>query len=57
MSEKLMTDVAMKTAQASEKGAESLVRKAWSIMEAASEKKAPSQYLTDRAVRSIRGEG
>lgn len=57
MSEKVVADAAVKTTQVAEKGVEGLLRKAWSIMEAASEKKAPSQYLSDRAVRSIRGEG
>jgi hypothetical protein len=56
MVEKLVTDAAVKTGQRVEKGVEGLMRKAWSVMEAASEKKAPSQYLSDRAVRSIQGE-
>jgi hypothetical protein len=55
MPEKLIADATVKTAQAAEKGAEGLVKKAWSIMEAASEKKAPSQFLGDHAVRSIQG--
>jgi hypothetical protein len=54
--EKLITDTAVKTGQKLEKGVEGLMRKAWSVMEAASERKAPSQYLSDRAVRSIQGE-
>lgn len=57
MSEKLIADATTETARVAEKGMESLVRKAWSVMEAASEKRAPSQYLTERAVSSIRGEG
>ena len=32
-----------------------LVKKAWSVMDAASEKKAPSHFLGDHAVRSIQG--
>jgi hypothetical protein len=55
MSEKLAVDAAVKTAQVAEKGLESLVKKAWSIMDAAAEKKTPSQYLSDQAVRSIQG--
>ncbi len=57
MSEKLIADATVKTAQTAEKGAESLIRKAWSVMDAASEKKAPSQFLGDHAVRSIQGRG
>lgn len=56
MSERLVTDATVKTAQAAEKAVEGLVKKAWSIMEAASEKQAPSQYLSEQAVSSIRGE-
>ena len=55
MSEKLVADATVETAQVAQKGVEGLVRKAWSVMEAASEKKAPSQYLSDQAVRSIQG--
>lgn len=32
-----------------------LVKKAWSIMDAASEKSPPSDYLSPRAVQSIQG--
>ena len=55
MAEKLVVDSAVQTARVAERGLERLVRKAWSVMDASSEKKAPSQYLTDRAVRSIQG--
>lgn len=55
MSEKLIADATVKTAQTAEKGAESLIKKAWSVMDAASEKQAPSQFLGDHAVRSIQG--
>jgi len=55
MSEKLIVDTTKKTVRAAEKGLEGLIRKAWSIMDAASEKKTPSQYLSDRAIRSIQG--
>ena len=37
------------------KGLEIFVKQAWSIMEAASEKQTPSQYLSAKAVRSIQG--
>lgn len=55
MPEKLIADATVKTARVAEKGLESLIKKAWSIMDAASEKKTPSQYLSDWAVRSIQG--
>ena len=55
MTEKFIADATVKTAQKAEKRAESLIRRAWSVMDAASEKQAPSQFLGDRAVRSIQG--
>jgi hypothetical protein len=33
-----------------------LVKKAWSIMDAASEKKSPSDYLSSQTIRNIQGE-
>lgn len=56
MPEKLVAKATQDTARTAEKGLESLVRKAWTFLDAASEKKTPSQYLTDRGVGSIRGE-
>lgn len=32
-----------------------LVKKAWSIMDAASEKKQPSDYLSPKTIKSIQG--
>ena len=55
MSEKLIADATIKTARAAEKGVESFIKKAWSIMDAASEKNSPTQYLTEQGVRSIQG--
>ena len=55
MSEKLVVDAAVKTARVAERGAEALVKKAWSVMDAAAEKQKPSEYLSQRAVRSIQG--
>jgi len=49
--EQIATDVAQKTL----KVAEATVKKAWSIMDAASEKPSPSQYLTPQAIRAIQG--
>lgn len=37
------------------KQTEGLIKKLWSIMDAASEKKPPSDYLSSTAVRSIQG--
>jgi hypothetical protein len=42
----------MKTAV---KETEKLIKKAWSIMDAASEKAQPSEYLSPKAVQSIQG--
>jgi hypothetical protein len=49
---KVTTDIVEKTA----KVAETAMKKAWSIMEAAAEKKSPSEYLGQRSVKSIQGE-
>ncbi len=38
-----------------EKTAEAMVKKAWSLLDAASEKKPPGDYLSQNAIRSIRG--
>ena len=43
----------------SEKGVRAVdtsTKKAWSILDAASEKKPPSEYLSKKAISSIRGE-
>ena len=56
MTEKIAIDAAVKTADATRRGLEQLVRKAWSVMDAASEKRRPSEYLSGQGVRSIRGE-
>ena len=48
---KAVADGAKETARAAEK----LVKKLWSIMDAASEKKAPSDYLSAQAIQSIQG--
>ena len=56
MEGKPMSETAERIIQVVEKGVETLVKKAWSIMDAASEKVMPSQYLSDRAIRSIQGE-
>jgi hypothetical protein len=47
--------MAMETARTVEKGLESLLRKAWSVMDAAAEKQTPSQYLSDVGIRAMQG--
>lgn len=37
------------------KNVEGLVKKAWSIMDAASEKQAPSKYLSSHAISAMQG--
>lgn len=49
--EKLVTDGVKIVANA----AETLVKKAWSILDAAAEKEAPSEVLTDIAIKAIQG--
>ena len=49
--ERIATDVAQKTL----KVAEATVKKAWSIMDVASEKPSPSQYLSPKAIKAIQG--
>ena len=51
MLEKTVTDVALTTAKVVEAG----LKKAWSILDAASEKKAPSEYLSKKAIGAIQG--
>jgi hypothetical protein len=55
MSEKHVTETTTKTVKTAEKALEGLIKKAWSIMDAMSEKEMPSQYLSDQAIRSIQG--
>jgi hypothetical protein len=56
MSKQLIVDTSVKAAKQVERSVEGFIRKAWSIMDAASEKKPPSSYLSKRAVKSIQGE-
>lgn len=51
MLEKTVTDAAMTAAKVVETG----LKKAWSILDAASEKKAPSEYLSTKAIGAIQG--
>lgn len=36
---------------------ESTIKKAWSVLDAASEKKPPSEVLSQKAVRAVQGQG
>jgi hypothetical protein len=49
---KAVTDVVDQT----KKVTETAIKKAWSIMDAATEKKSPGEYLGQRAIKSIQGE-
>lgn len=53
--EKFAADAAFKTAQAVEKGAEQLIKKVWSVMEAAAEKPKASEYLSPTGIRALQG--
>ena len=55
MVEKTAADASVKTAKTVEKGAERLLKKAWSMMDAAAEKQTPSQYLSDAGIKAIQG--
>lgn len=46
---------ALSIAKGVTRAAEKLTKKAWSIADAASEKEAPGEYLSRRAVKSIQG--
>ena len=46
---------AKEVADRSIKTTEALIKKAWSILDAASEKKAPSEYLSKQAIQSVQG--
>lgn len=51
MLEKTVTDTVKTATQVAETG----IKKAWSILDAAGEKKAPSEYLSQKAIGSIQG--
>ena len=48
---KFMADAIIKTVRAGETS----LRKAWSLMEAATEKKRPSEVMSQEAIRRMRG--
>lgn len=49
------TKTITETARTGTKIAEAGVKKAWSILDAASEKKPPSEVLSQKAVRAVQG--
>jgi hypothetical protein len=51
--EKVVTDTATKSV----KVAENLVKKAWSVLDAATEKEKASQFLSDAGIKAIQGKG
>lgn len=55
MIEKAVTDATLKTATSIEKSVEGVLKKAWSVMDAAAEKQTPSRYLSDAGIRAIQG--
>jgi hypothetical protein len=55
MIEKAATDAGIQAAKAAEKGAEHLVKKVFSIMDAAAEKQTPSQYLSEAGIKAVQG--
>ncbi|MCA9941790.1 MAG: hypothetical protein KC418_24295 [Anaerolineales bacterium] len=48
-------DTATKTVETAKQGVEALVKKAWSVMEAATEKEKASQYLSEKGIKAIQG--
>jgi hypothetical protein len=51
MMEKILTDVVKKTTHLVETG----MKKAWSVLDAAVEKKSPSEVLSKQGIRAIQG--
>ncbi|GAB4156546.1 MAG: hypothetical protein Fur0021_24870 [Candidatus Promineifilaceae bacterium] len=52
---KIAADATMKAAETAKRGLEGLVKKAWSVMEAAMEKEKASQYLSEKGIKAIQG--
>lgn len=55
MSVEIVAKGMLDAAQKSAKEGVNLVKKVWSIMDAASEKKTPQEYLSSEAIKSIQG--
>ena len=56
MIEAAATDASVKAAKEVEKGVEQMLKKAWSVMDAAAEKQTPSQYLSDAGIKAVQGQ-
>jgi hypothetical protein len=50
-----MAKAAVDVTQTGLKLVDSAVKKAWSVMDAASEKRAPSEYLSQQAISAMQG--
>ena len=55
--ESAATKAAVDTTRATVRTAETAVKKAWSILDAATEKKTPSETLSPQAIQAIQGKG
>jgi len=53
--ESVAANAARDAAQKGLRTADSAIKKAWSILDAASEKKPPSEYLSKQAISAIQG--
>lgn len=48
-------NTALKVVTETTKLAETALKKAWSLMDAATEKKSPSEYLSQTAIKAVQG--
>jgi hypothetical protein len=55
MSVEAATKTTVEGVKTSVKETEKLIKKVWSLMDAASQKKTPGEYLSSPAIRSIQG--
>jgi phage/plasmid primase-like uncharacterized protein len=53
--EKAVAETAADTTKSSLKLAETAVKKAWTLMEAAVEKQSPTEYLSEKGIRAMQG--
>ena len=53
--EKTVVDKATDVTKTSLKLAESAIKKVWSIMDAASQKRSPSEYLSQQGINAMQG--
>ena len=55
MVEKMVVDKSVQMAKSAEKSVESLVKRAWSILDSSAPKERPSEFLSQPAIRAIQG--